>query len=65
MYTERPPQPCRASRCCSQADNAGVATREDVDERALEFLTTVAPGVAETAVQEIASLDLTGVCATP
>ena len=36
-------------------------TREDVDERTLEFLSTVAPPVAEAALKEIAQLDLGGV----
>eukprot|EP00962_Isochrysis_galbana_P047143 scaffold19179_cov123-Isochrysis_galbana.AAC.1 len=45
----------------AEAEMPSAVTRDDVDERALEFLSTVAPPVAEAALGEIAKLDLDGV----
>jgi hypothetical protein len=42
----------------AEAETPAAVTRDDVDERALEFLSTVAPPVAEAALGEIAALDL-------
>jgi hypothetical protein len=45
----------------ADAETPSAVNRGDVDDRALEFLSTVAPPVAEAALEEIATLDLEGV----